>query len=57
VLVTGQLEEVTSFHGNDLERLQQLPVQPWAAGERKLWLRLRPRFITGRNVRHEQTGS
>ena len=57
VLVTGQLEEVTSYHAKDLERLQALPVQPWAAGDRKLWLRLRPGFVTGRIVRHEQTES
>ena len=58
VLVTGQLEEVTlRTTAKDMERLQALPVQPWATGERNLWLRLRPRFVTGRIVRHEQTGS
>ncbi len=55
VLVTGHLEEVTSFSGDDLERLQALPVQPWATGDRNVWLRLRPGFVTGRIVRHEQT--
>ena len=57
VLVTGQLEEVTSYNAKDRERLQALPVQPWATGERSLWLRLRPSFVTGRIVRHEQTES
>ena len=57
VLVTGELEEVTGYQAKDMERLQQLPVHPWAAGDRDLWLRLRPRFVTGRIIRHEQTGS
>ena len=57
VLVTGQLEEVTWYQAKDMERLQALPVQPWATGDRNLWLRLRPSFVTGRIVRHEQTES
>ena len=56
VLVTGQLEEVSWYHTRDMERLQALSVQPWATGERNLWLRLRPGFVTGRRVRPEQTG-
>jgi nitroimidazol reductase NimA-like FMN-containing flavoprotein (pyridoxamine 5'-phosphate oxidase superfamily) len=54
VLVTGHLEEVSWYQTKDIERLQSLPVQPWAKGERNLWLRLRPGFITGRIVRGEQ---
>jgi len=57
VLFTGQLEEVTGYQAKDMERLQELPVDPWAPGDRTLWLRLRPRFVTGRIIRHEQTGS
>ena len=56
VLVTGQLEEVTSYNAKDMERLQALPVQPWAPGDRNLWLRLRPGFVTGRIVRHDRPG-
>jgi nitroimidazol reductase NimA-like FMN-containing flavoprotein (pyridoxamine 5'-phosphate oxidase superfamily) len=50
VLVTGQLEEVAWYQAKDMARLQTLPVVPWAAGKRDLWLRLRPSFITGRIV-------
>jgi nitroimidazol reductase NimA-like FMN-containing flavoprotein (pyridoxamine 5'-phosphate oxidase superfamily) len=55
VLVTGHLEEVIWYNTKDMEHVQSLPVQPWAAGERNLWLRLRPGFITGRVIRHEPT--
>ena len=51
VLVTGHLEHVSWYHAKEMERVQQLPVTPWAGGERNLWLRLRPSFITGRIVR------
>jgi len=51
VLVTGHLEEVTWYQSKDMERVQALPVKPWAGGDRNLWLRLRPSFITGRRVR------
>ncbi|MEY2424232.1 MAG: uncharacterized protein QOI95_4299 [Acidimicrobiaceae bacterium] len=50
VLVNGRLEEVTAYQANDLARLQALPVVPWATGERNVWLRLQPSFITGRIV-------
>jgi nitroimidazol reductase NimA-like FMN-containing flavoprotein (pyridoxamine 5'-phosphate oxidase superfamily) len=53
VLVTGDLEEVSWYNTKEIERLQALPVQPWATGERNLWLRLRPGFITGRIVSHD----
>ena len=58
VLVTGHLEEVTWYQAKDMARLQALTVVPWAAGDRNLWLRLRPGFITGRIVggdEHERT--
>jgi nitroimidazol reductase NimA-like FMN-containing flavoprotein (pyridoxamine 5'-phosphate oxidase superfamily) len=57
VLFTGELEEVTGYEAKDMQRLQELPVHPWAPGDRDLWLRLRPRFVTGRIIRHEQTES
>jgi len=53
VLVTGHLEALSWYNSKDMERVQSLPVQPWAKGERNLWLRLRPEFVTGRVVRHE----
>jgi hypothetical protein len=51
VLVTGRLEEVDQYDTETIKRVQSLPVQPWAPGERSLWLRLRPTTITGRIVR------
>jgi nitroimidazol reductase NimA-like FMN-containing flavoprotein (pyridoxamine 5'-phosphate oxidase superfamily) len=53
VLVTGHLEEVSWYQWKDVERIKAIPLQPWAGGERNLWLRLRPSFITGRIVRGE----
>jgi nitroimidazol reductase NimA-like FMN-containing flavoprotein (pyridoxamine 5'-phosphate oxidase superfamily) len=53
VLVTGHLEEVIWYNTEDMERVQSLPVQPWASGERNLWLRLRPGFVAGRVIRPE----
>src|SRR4051794_17427749 len=50
VLVTGHLQEVTWYQHKDMERVQALTVEPWAGGDRNLWLRLRPSFITGRHV-------
>ena len=51
VLVTGHLEEVSWYQARDMRRVQELTVTPWAGGDRNLWLRLRPSFITGRIVR------
>lgn len=51
VLVTGHLEEVSWYQSKEMRRVQELTVTPWAGGERNLWLRLRPSFITGRIVR------
>jgi nitroimidazol reductase NimA-like FMN-containing flavoprotein (pyridoxamine 5'-phosphate oxidase superfamily) len=56
VLVSGHLEEVSWYNIKDMERVQSLAVEPWAKGERNMWLRLRPGFITGRIVRSEQGG-
>jgi nitroimidazol reductase NimA-like FMN-containing flavoprotein (pyridoxamine 5'-phosphate oxidase superfamily) len=51
VLVTGHLEEVSWYQAKDMQRVQELSVTPWARGDRNLWLRLHPSFITGRIVR------
>jgi len=51
VLVTGHLEAVSWYQAKDMRRVQDLSVTPWASGDRNLWLRLRPSFITGRMVR------
>jgi nitroimidazol reductase NimA-like FMN-containing flavoprotein (pyridoxamine 5'-phosphate oxidase superfamily) len=54
VLVTGHLEEVSWYQAKDMERVQALAVEPWAPGERNLWLRLRPSFITGRIIHRDE---
>jgi len=51
VLVTGHMEEVTWYQDADMRRISALPVQTWAPGERNVWLRLRPSFISGRLIR------
>lgn len=56
VLVTGQLEEVSWYHAKDMARVEALAVEPWAPGERTMWMRLRPSFITGRVI-HGDTKS
>lgn len=50
VLVTGHLEEVSWYQTKDIARVKALPVEPWAPGERDLWLRLTPSFTTGRII-------
>jgi nitroimidazol reductase NimA-like FMN-containing flavoprotein (pyridoxamine 5'-phosphate oxidase superfamily) len=54
VLVTGHLEEVSWYESRDMARLQALAVETWAPGERTMWMRLRPTFITGRIVRGDE---
>jgi nitroimidazol reductase NimA-like FMN-containing flavoprotein (pyridoxamine 5'-phosphate oxidase superfamily) len=56
VLVTGHLEEVSWYHARDMQRVRELLVEPWAPGERNMWLRLRPSFITGRIVSGDEKG-
>lgn len=53
VVVSGRLEEVEA-HGR-LRHLHDLPLDPWAPGERSHWLRLVPERITGRVV-HRPAG-
>jgi nitroimidazol reductase NimA-like FMN-containing flavoprotein (pyridoxamine 5'-phosphate oxidase superfamily) len=48
VVVIGQAQWVTK-HGQ-LERLQRLPLVPWAHGERSTFIRIIPRTITGRRI-------
>lgn len=50
VVVTGRLEEVTPFESGLLARVQQMPVDPWAGGDKAHWLRLVPARITGRRI-------
>ena len=55
--MTGDLEEVSWYQAKDMERVQAPLVAPWAPGERNLWLRLRPSFITGRIIRGDEKAS
>lgn len=50
VVVTGRFEEVTPYDARTYDRVHQLPVDPWAAGEKSHWVRLVPERITGRSV-------
>lgn len=48
VLIQGGAERVTDEA--ELARLRQLPLRPWAPGDRSVYLRIVPRFITGRRI-------
>ena len=48
VVVHGQSEEVSS--PQELERLRDLPFEPWAPGRREHFVRLLPQRITGRRI-------
>jgi uncharacterized protein len=48
VVVRGTLTEV--LDPGDLERLRDLPLYPWAPGERSRYLRVRPISVTGRRI-------
>ena len=50
VVVAGRLEEVTPYEAKTWERIQELPVEPWAGGDKEHWVRLIPSRITGRLV-------
>jgi hypothetical protein len=48
VLITGNAEEVKD--AVEITRLGQLPLGPWSPGPKPVWLRIRPRTITGRRI-------
>jgi uncharacterized protein len=50
VVATGRLEEVTRYDAATFDRVQQLAVDPWAAGDKAHWMRLIPDRVTGRRV-------
>jgi nitroimidazol reductase NimA-like FMN-containing flavoprotein (pyridoxamine 5'-phosphate oxidase superfamily) len=47
VLVTGRVRRVSR---NEQRQLETLGVEPWAGGERTVYLRLEPREVTGRRI-------
>jgi hypothetical protein len=48
VIITGRVEEVRG--SADIARLERLPLGPWCPGPTPVWLRLRPRTISGRRI-------
>ena len=50
VVLFGRLEEVTKFDASTLHRVQALPIDPWAGGEKQHWMRVLPDRITGRRI-------
>lgn len=50
VVVSGRLEEVTQYDAQTYDRVHELPIDPWAAGEKSHWLRIVPNHITGRRI-------
>ena len=50
VLVRGVGQEITTAIDPRSERMRTLPVQPWAHGTKRHWVRIVPTTITGRRV-------
>ena len=48
VLVTGTLREVTAVSA--VLRAEQLPLVPWAGGERRHFVRITPGLLSGRRI-------
>ncbi len=50
VVIRGRLEEVTRYDTTTLQRLQSLPIDPWAEGAKEHWMRLASDSVSGRKV-------
>jgi nitroimidazol reductase NimA-like FMN-containing flavoprotein (pyridoxamine 5'-phosphate oxidase superfamily) len=50
VVVSGRLDEVTPYDGAALDRVRDLPIDPWAGGVKAHWMRLTGDRVTGRRV-------
>jgi nitroimidazol reductase NimA-like FMN-containing flavoprotein (pyridoxamine 5'-phosphate oxidase superfamily) len=50
VAVHGRGLNMTNALDPQSERLRQLPIRPWAPGERDQWFRITPSEITGRRL-------
>ncbi|MET0729276.1 MAG: pyridoxamine 5'-phosphate oxidase family protein [Acidimicrobiales bacterium] len=50
VVVSGRLEEVTPYDAATYNRVHELPVEPWACGDKVHWVRIVPSRITGRRI-------
>lgn len=55
VLVTGTLREVTAVSA--VLRAEQLPLAPWAGGERRHFVRITPGLVSGRRILAEAAAS
>ena len=55
VLITGTLREVTAVSA--ILRAEQLPLVPWAGGERRHFVRVTPGLISGRRIMAEAAAS
>jgi nitroimidazol reductase NimA-like FMN-containing flavoprotein (pyridoxamine 5'-phosphate oxidase superfamily) len=55
VLVTGTLREVTAVSA--VLRAEQLPLAPWAGGERRHFVRITPGLLSGRRILAEAAAS
>ena len=50
VLVQGFSQDVTEAVDPVSEALRSVPVEPWVPGHRTHWLRIEPRFVSGRRL-------
>ena len=48
VILAGRAEEVRD--PAEVARLEHLPLGPWCAGSKPIWLRIRPHTVTGRRI-------
>lgn len=51
VLLTGTAEHVED--GAEADRLAERAPEPWAGGDRPVWIRVRPKSVTGRRIHTE----
>jgi nitroimidazol reductase NimA-like FMN-containing flavoprotein (pyridoxamine 5'-phosphate oxidase superfamily) len=50
VVVHGLAQEVTASDARTLERVRALPLEPWSEGRKPYFVRITPRFVSGRRV-------
>lgn len=55
VVVTGRIEVVTRYDAATFNRVRELPLDPWAGGEKAHWMRLNLERVTGRRVQPPET--
>jgi uncharacterized protein len=50
VLVQGRAEEITDFDPSTVRSLREIPLHPWAAGEKSHWVRIVMSSVSGRRI-------